>query len=519
MSKYAPADCLVYVEFQRVSDLMGSLFRTRAWTEISPAFGISRQLQSLESLSNLIAVTGLGADDSLGLLLAEYALVIDSVSVETLAETNELEVVPGVTLLIKTHSDDISSLVKSKSEMLARRIYGKDLQVTALRISTSEVYTYTSQTRNRQLLATCYGSLILISNRRESLERCLKAIEQGRTLHQEAAFLQARTESPVFAYATPTGIGRLIQLAALFSLNSEQGSNIMGVEQLVNGQAVSSLTYSLNFVDEGVEERFYLRLRQDLATRLQQSFPPATGSSDILKLSHKSDIWLLRAPKPLEKMEQLVETISAASNVVVAFALRQLLIDFEKQFGRDIGDLLGDEIGIFRSASSLQHVKFFKVRDKIRILPYLAHYLQSQRVESELVSGYEIIHGTDGRSAVFLDDYLLLGDRKSLVEAIEACSHAPYPQLQGTLISASSSERTLGDFFLRVSRLLRTTDGSREYLKRPEMSQILSSFPPCTSVGHFTSEGLLIESHSPLGPFPAIASLAIADTEELREEK
>lgn len=516
MSRYAPADCLVYVEFHRVSDLMSSLFRTRAWMEVSPAFGISRQTRSLESLTDLLAATGLATDDSLGLLLAEYALVVDSIRAET-SEAGELEVVPGVTLLIETRSNDISHLVKSKSEMLARRVYGRDLQVTVTQGRT-EIYTYASKEPDRYLLATHYGSLILISNQRESLERCLKAIEQGRTLSQDAAFVQARSESAVFAYATPAGINRLVQLA-LFSLNPEQA---VASEQMVSGQAISSLTYSIDFLDGGVREQFRLRLRSDLAARLRQAFQPVAGSSEILRLARRADLWLLRAPRPLEKTEQLVETFSASSNVVVAFAIRQLLIDFERRLAvdRSVDELLGDELGALRM-DAVERVKFLKVRDKIRILPYLARYLQSPKIESEFIDGYEVLRGSDGRAAVFVGDYLLVGERESLVEAIAAWSSrdASYPQPQGTLICAGPSEKALGDFFLRVSRLLRTTDGSREYLKRPGLAQKLSAFPSSTSVGRFTSEGLLIESNSPLGPFPLIASLAIADIEELREEK
>ncbi len=514
MSRYAPVDCLVYVEFHRVSDLMNSLFQTRAWIEVSPAFGISRQTRSLESLTDLIAATGLAADDSLGLLLAEYALVVDSISAET-SEAGELEVVPGVTLLIETHSNDISHLVKSKSEMLAQRIYGRDLQV-AVAQGRAEIYTYTSKETDRCLLATHYGSLILISNQRESLERCLKAIEQGRTLSQDTAFLQARAESAVFAYATPAGINRLIQLA-LLSLSPE-----VTTEQIVSRQAISSLTYSIDFLDGGVREQFRLRLRPDLAARLQQAFQPVAGSSEILQLAHRTDVWLLRVPRPLEKTEQLVEAFSASSSVVVAFALRQLLIDFERRLAvdRSVDELLGDELGTLR-VNAVERVKFIKVRDKIRILPYLSRYLQSSKIESEFIDGYEVLHGSDGRSAVFMGDYLLVGERKGLAEAIAVWSSrdTSYPQPQGVLVCAGPSEKALGDFFLRVSRLLRTTDGSREYLKRPGLSQTLLAFPPSTSVGHFTREGLLIESNSPLGPFPLIASLAIADIEELREEK
>ncbi|MCS6885971.1 MAG: hypothetical protein RMM17_05795 [Acidobacteriota bacterium] len=508
LSEYAPADCLAYIELNRISDLIGAITETSAWQELAPQFGIPRELQSIDELASFLAVTGLGEDKLPGLLTAEFAAVIDGLSIEGSPANSEVEIVPALTVLIKTNAkpEAVSELVKSKSQLLAKRIYGKQLSQNSFSIANREVYRYAPvNASNKQLLAAAYGNLILISNNDSSIERCITAIAQGNTLAKNQQFAKLRKKASIFAYITPNGIGKFLSLAT----SVPNG-------QRINESAVLGLTYELNFDTLGAEERFELLLHPELTSKLS-SFQQATlTDSRMLRVGNKYEVWLLNSAQPIAYLHKLVEVASISLPAAAAFTLNNFVIELEQRFGIDdsTSQLLGNEIGIVRLAPD-RTVKFAKVKDKLFVLNVSRAYLQSDDtkavIRSEQIAGNEVVIGNQSRAATFLDEYLLVGHKEDLAQVIEAYKEPSKLQTaKGSITVVEPCDKALADFFLRLSHLLRTTDGSKDHLLK-----VKSNLRQRATGGSLTENGLVIESRSPLGPIPLLAELILPLDEEV----
>jgi hypothetical protein len=288
---------------------------------------------------------------------------------------------------------------------------------------------------------------------------------------------------------------------------------------------------------------------------LRASIKPVAGNSELAAIASNVaiDFTLLRVERPAETLEHVLAGISSHANVVVSFALRQLVIELGRQYGIDpeepVGPLLGNEMALVKVAED-ENAKFallIEVKDKARLLPTLGRYLRKDggRVRSEDYHGVEIVIGSsrDERSAAFLGSYLVLASHAQIVRIIDAWKSAVAASSdrskadskvdsrvdsireivkdrgEAVLISCRFDNQPAAELMLGLSRILRATDGSRELLKSERMQSVVAQLPPSVSATHVNGDGILIETRSPLGAFTMASGFFADPAGELRESQ
>jgi hypothetical protein len=559
LAQYAPASAVAFIQIDSLPDLLSGLTSTDAWRKLAPALGLSNQLEHLGSMTEFLASTGLGPEEAVLLARAQYAIIVDGLDLQTHEIPSqggqELELVPRLVFLVETHAapERVEQHLLSRVELLAHRIYGSEIDATEQEHRGVKLKVFRARELDRQLVAAQHGSLLLVGNQVESLHSCLDVLLGGSAkLGQDPNLKQARERLggnlPLFAFVNGTSASRLLQLGSLslYGGLGKEGSEADSGElaKAISAQILNGIAYGANFKDGQVIERYLTLLKPEIVDALQNAVKPAADKPEIITLvSGMDNFTLLHIDQPDEALEKVLAGVSANVNVVISFALRRLVIDLSRQYGIDpddpIGALLGNEIALVKSFDS-EDPKFtllVEVNDKVKLLPTLGRYLRHDggQVKSEEYQGIEIISGTgrEERAAAFLGSYLALSKRDQIKAVIDAWKRAGSTAIeraridevfqrrdeQALVISSRIESQSAGELMLGLSRLLRATDGSREILKESRAQTAMSQLPASVSTARIISEGILIETESPLGAFTSLSGFLADPAGELRESR
>src|SRR2546423_814426 len=177
MERYAPATSIAFVEVDSLADLVDGLTHTKAWRELAPVLGLSSQLTQLGLVSDLIGHAGLGPDEAVVAGRAQCAIAItgiESNATETV-EGASIHLKPHFALIIETHikPESAARLIRERAPTVAERIYGQSVTRTIENYSGTEVLIFKGPGSARPLLASAFGSVILIANDSVSMNACL----------------------------------------------------------------------------------------------------------------------------------------------------------------------------------------------------------------------------------------------------------------------------------------------------------------------------------------------------------
>jgi len=545
MERYAPASSIAFVEVDRLSDLADGLTHTRAWRGLAPVLGLSSQLRQLGFVSDLIGRSGLGPDEAVAAGRAQYAIAITAIesnAVESV-EGASIHVKPHFALIIETHMkpETAARLIRDRARTVAERIYGEPVANTTESYYGTEVLIFRGPASARPLLASALGSVILIANDSGSMTACLDSIAgRATSLAEDSTLKQMRSEvgsgAAVFGYVTASGIQKLVELWPLLALSRAADPDTAGlvadlIEHL-SKESMSGLLYSMAFEGDGVTEKYVMILRPEVANALMESLKPAPAASfDSPRLIPRSieSLTLLNTERPGELPERVLKRLSPTVDVVAGVALRQFVINFRKQYGLEpsdsIGAATGAEIAFVNFGDDQPKGMLIKVSDKSKLEMPVARYLAHKggAVTKDQSSGVEIMISSndDQRAAAFVGDFLVLGTRDQIGKIVETNGNqdgldgdtrfkktlATRPA-DASVVSYRSRVDGSGKLLLAISKLMRVTDGSQELLERDSAREALNRLPRSDSITEFRSSGVYIETHSAVGNFSLLGSLA-----------
>ena len=545
MERYAPATSIAFVEVDSLADLVDGLTHTKAWRELAPVLGLSSQLTQLGLVSDLIGRAGLGPDEAVVAGRAQCAIAITGI------ESNATETVDGASihlkphfaLIIETHikPENATRLVRERAPTVAERIYGESVTKTIENYSGTEVLIFKGPSSARPLLASAFGSVILIANDPEAMNGCLDSIAgragslaEDSTLEEKRA--EVGTDAPVFGYVTASGIQKLVELWPLLALSRaadpDTASLVADLIEHLSKETMSGLLYSLKFAADGVTEKYLTILHPEVANALMEPLKPAPAagfeSPRLIPRSVES-ITLLNAERPGELPERVLKKLSPTVDVVAGVALRQFVINLRKQYGLEpsdsIGAATGSEIAFVNFGDERPRAMLIKVTDRSKLETAMIRYLTRKggSVAKEQVRGIEIMvcSNDDQRAAAFVGDFLVLATRDQIVRIVETNENrdglsdevrfkealAARP-LDASIVSYRSRVDDAGKLLLAISKLMRVTDGSPELLDRDSARAALNRLPRSNSITEFRGTGVYIESHSAVGSFGLLGSLA-----------
>ncbi len=544
MERYAPASALAFVEVDSLTDLVDGLTHTRAWRELGPVLGLSSQLGQVGFAADLIGRTGLGPDEAVIAGRAQFAIAVTGIE-SNAGETEEgayIHLKPRFALIIETHlkPETATRLVRDRVPIIAQRIYGASVVEESEDYRGARLSVFRSTEPGRQLLASAFGSVVLIANHADAIKSCLDAIG-GRTssLAEDSTLKESRGEvgsdPSVFGYVTASGIQKLVELSPLlFAGGSSQAETANSVSDLVehlSNQAISGLLYSAKFEGGGVTERYLTLLRLEVSEALSEPLKPAPAATfETLGFIPREveNLTVLNVERAGELPERVFKRLSPTVDIVAGVALREFVINLRKQYGLEpsdsAGDAVGSEIAIVKFGDDQPRAMVMTVNDESKLRGAVARYLRRKgaSVANEQYDGTEIMRSSsdDRRAAAFVGTVLVLGTRDQIVRSIE--THAARNGLDGderlkqiiasrpanaSIISYRPRVEDASKLLLVISKLTRVTDGSQKLLEHDSARRALDRLPPSGSYTEFRNNGIFVETRSAVGNFGLLGSL------------
>ena len=545
MEKYIPGSALAFIEVANLSDVLDGITDTKAWREIAPVLGLSSQLRQIGFASDLMGRTGLGPEEAVVAGRAQYAFALTGIETETGAtdEGAYLHFRLRFALVAETHSapERVARLVRERASILAERIYGDATGQETENYLGTELMIFRGPQPRSQMVAAAAGSIVLISNHTEAIKSCLDAINnrtatlaENSTLQKNRSLVEA--DSPVFAFVTQAGIETLSKMgpAIVASRLTADPESINATANLfghLSKQAAAGFLYSSEFGAGGVIEKYLTVLHTDVAAALAEPLKPApSASAESLKLvpSAIEDFTLLNVREPGELPERVLKELSPRVDIVAGVALREFVLNFQKQLGLTPSDpaskAVGDEVTLVRFLDEGPMAMLIRVKDRAGILPAVERYLKQEGATISLAqhNATEIILSSneDGRAAAFINNYLILATRDQITSISDAESSRKtiadderFAQVfeerpaGASMISYRPEVKDVGEMMLAISRLTRASDGSRELLEQDRMRTALNRVLPSVSFTEFRDYGIYTETRSAIGNYSLIATL------------
>lgn len=544
MERYVPADALAFVEVNSLTDLVGGLTDTKAWRELSPVLGLSSQIRQVGLVTDLIGRSGLGPDEAVVAGRAQYAIAITGIESKS-GETDEgpyIHLKPSFALIIETHTkpETASRLVRERASMIAQRIYGESVVEHSDGYRGATLLIFDGPGTGHQFVVSSVGSVILVANQADAIKQCLDAIAgRSANLAGDSNLNQRRPEvgrdPPVFAYVTPSGIEKLVELwPLLIAGRSAEPDSISVFADLIehlSKQVGAGLLYSSEFEAGGVTEKYLTVLRPQVAEALTQPLKSASAASFgslVMIPRGVESLTLLNVGNAGELPERVLKELSPAVDIVAGVALREFVINFRKQYGLEpsdsVGDAIGGEIALVNFGDDQPRAMLLRVNNRSRLAPMVNRYLtrKAASITNEQHNGTDIQVASDGdrRAAGYVGDFLVLGTRDQIVKVIETNSKRDGQDGDERLkqvLSARPANASIvyyrervedaGRLLLALSKLTRVTDGSLELLDRDSARKALDRLPRSISFTEFRDYGAYTQTHSAVGNFSAIASL------------
>ncbi len=545
MEKYIPSTALVFIEIDNLPDLLDGITDTRAWRETAPVLGLSSQLRQLGSTADLMGRTGLGPDEAVVAARAQYAVALTGIEAATGAtdEGPYLHFKLRFALVVETHAEPeaASRLVRERASILAHRIYGDSTLEETQDYLGTPMLIFHGPEPERQMVAASSGSVVVISNHADAAKICLDAINHRTstladdgTLRENRPIVGARPS--VFAYVTATGFEKLSQLgpaiiASRFTTDANTISVTANLFAHLARQAAAGFLYSSEFEAGGVTEKYLTVLQPQMAGALTEPLKPAPAASfDSLKLipAGVEDFTLLSVENAGDLPDRVLKQLSPRVDIVAGMALREFVLNFRKQLGVDttdqIGNAIGDEISLLRFSEDDSLAMLVRVNDQVWVSPALERYLTQDgfTISTTNYKGTEIRVSShpDGRAAAYAGNYLILGTTGQIESILDtqtgAASIAGNERFnrafqerpsKASIISYRPEVKDVGETMLAISKLTRTTDGSRDLLDQDSMRAALDRVMPSVSFTEFRDYGIYTETRSAIGNYSLIASL------------
>ncbi|HZS45162.1 MAG TPA: DUF3352 domain-containing protein [Blastocatellia bacterium] len=547
MSIYVPASSMLYLEITDVPNLLNGFTSTIAWQKLAPVLGISSQLNYLGNVGSFAAATGMGSQEAVVLARSQVAVALTAI------EANGDEVKPQFAVIVKTHSDksQVAAIADRRVASLARYAYGPDAQKSSSEYGGVQVATYTKPGTGRQIVYAVVDDLILLGNNTTSIYSCIDtALQRAPSLSENADLQKTRQslghDAIIFAFVSSSGVSRLTQFGAyVFSQGHIVPEDLSDSVNTITGDVASGtlggIGYSASFDNGVVVDRYLLALKPDVSARLSNQLKPVKSDLQVLKIAPPGvNLTVVNIDQPPQAFETLMATVSSHVNVATSIALRQLVLFVgNNRFGlnpdQPIGPALGNEIALLGWPGDEEPAIAIEVTDQAAIAPVLHRYLQGNPkhpafVDDQHYNGIEFFTGED-RAGAFLGRFAILGSKEQLMRLIDAWkansnlsnnavvrNEIQSRPSQAIMESYEPNQAETADLMLKISSLLRVSDGNPEVLNRPEVHNAVQETPSLVSYTTITEPGIYTETRSALGRFTLLSTLT-GKSEEVLDTK
>jgi hypothetical protein len=287
MAAYAPADSLVYVEFNNLAEVAQAIQHSDVWQAAAPI--TQSRPASRNRLMATAARAGLGPLPAVLFARSQVALVV--VGLNTSEEQDTLKVRPEVAIIAETHTSQwrTKPAAVEAIKQLANFAYGASMCVE--RTENAEYIECSTAGGERKIVGVVDGTLAIIGNSENAVRSCLEVRRGARpSMSTDSELLKVRagvaTENSLgFGYISPANSAKLFSWAAPLLMGQSPGDQQL--EQLLAvsaGKVLRGVAWTANSAPGGIEDRFLFSLEPGVVSRLQPAFEVAERDENFWKL-------------------------------------------------------------------------------------------------------------------------------------------------------------------------------------------------------------------------------------------
>jgi hypothetical protein len=527
LAQYAPADSLAYLEANDIIGTANAITSTDAWRQFAPLLKLGNT-SSRSWVTRVMRWTGIGPTRTVVASRAQVALVM--LNLGTSEEGETLKVKPDAAILIETHTASwrIRPVAESALSDVARSIYGNP-SFTKSTANGMEFLAWHDATGSRQIIATIDDTLIIVGNTELAVATCLMVRRGQRPSLIGDVQLQLMrrrlnaSQALAFGYVSSGNAAKLAAFAVPLLLGREPNAvNVERIVTTVSAKLLGSIGWSASLSNGLIEDRYLFSLQPAVVNRLQPHFHAATIDPERLKqlLDGNYAATIYRLESPLDAWTEVQNAVLAQLDALSAVLFRSVskavlsnnLIEDPERFLALVGPPL---ITVRLSSTSERSVLVAKVRDRAALRELLSEHFRKNTKTTEQ-DGTEVLDGDDDEtSAVFYQDYFLVGpsfDVRICAENLAKEPNNTMDQRHTFKLSNSSSvivtytddrERIRG-FLMAVVRA-----SSNSGLAPSPVEELTASTEPSYSITETTlvNEGFERRTRSAFGQFSTLATL------------
>ena len=527
MANYAPADSLVYVEFNNLEDVANAIQHSEAWQS---AATITQSKPAPQNRLMRTAVrAGIGPLPAVLFSRAQVALVV--VGLNTTEETDTLKVRPEVAIIAETHTSKwrTKPAAVEAVKQLANFAYGASM--CAERNTDAEYIECSVAGGDRKIVGAVEGTLVVIGNSDNAVRACLDVRRGTRpSIHTDPELLKVRAslaseKSLGFGYISPLNSAKLFSWAAPLLMGKAPGDQQL--EQLLAvsaGKVLRGVAWTANPSAEGIEDRFLFSLEPGVVSRLQPAFETAERDQDFWKLVPEGfqSLTIYRKKAPAAAWNSLGSAVSFKLDALPAVLFGSLLRSSLSVYGisdpkEALATLSPPLLTLKPSSSTEGSILVARVSDESRLRRSLTQEV-FKGAQGEILEGLTAkVDPEKEFTAVFADGYVLLGRSENMRAGLLALQQkaADVKELQQSaqessapIVTYANDEARLNNFILTLLKL----QGRR--LSNDEVATLQNTLHSADLVSTETrlnAFGIECTTHSAFGQFSTFISLLQPD--------
>lgn len=467
MASYVPADALLYIESNSMTDVARGLTSTNAWRDASDAAGVEADIGMKSWLTDFFAITGIGPAEAVIISRSQAAVALLGFEAEEEAG-DTLKFRPRVALILETHTSAwrVRPVVEERLNRFARRVYGspkverKEIDGVPLVIWSEE------ESSKRRLISAVSESVIIIGNDEEAVKACLDARNGSRASlmgNEQLRQMRGRlgAEGAIAFGFMPKGSGaRIVEaLAPAFVGGVSEDAKVQSLLATMLPRLIERLVehggWSARAVEGRIEDRYFISIPSDAAATLQApftTFPPRTDALAGMLPHDARQFSLYTFRSPEVAWRGLNAALSAQSDVtqaaIITLALDAILKPYGIERPRDFLRAVGSEVATARlHPTSERKVLIAEALDRESLEKQVRKHLGSD-ARAERIGGAELLV-SDDEAASFVDGYLILGE----ADDVRACLRA---RGSGRTLRDSDAFRSVSEPILGENQFART---------------------------------------------------------------
>jgi hypothetical protein len=472
MADYAPADSLVYIEFNNPNAMVQAIQNSDVWQAAAPI--TQSKPISPNGLMTTAARAGIGPLEAVLFARSQIALVV--VGMNTSEEGDTLKVRPDVALIAETHTSKWRTKPAAVEivKKLANLKYGAAM--CSERGGDADYIECSVAGGERKIIGAVDGTVVVVGNSDNAVRSCLEARRGSRpSMRTDNELLKVRSnltsdKTLGFGYVSPANSAKLFSWAAPLLMGWAPGDEQL--QQLLTisaGKILRGIAWTASPSNGGIEDRFLFSLEPGVVSRLPPAFETAEKDENFWKLVPESfqSLTIYRNKAPATAWSSLDSAVAFKLDFVPAVFFGRVLSSSLTVYGitnpKEVLATLNPPLLTLKPSQGAEgSILVARVNDEAKLRQSLAQEV-FKGSSGEFLEGLESNPDPEKEfAAVFADGYVLLGKSANMSLSLAALrnSKARVDDLKESakessapIVTYANDEARLNNFILTLLTL------------------------------------------------------------------